>query len=279
MVADLLDPDRRRELDEANRPSRSGCASSTRRRSGSRCSPGAGPGQPGAGADSATCRSRPSPGSAWSCPELAALRELIDWQFFFLAWELKGKYPAILDQPAARELFDDANALLDEIIAGGLLQARGGVRVLACAAEGDDIVVGEPEAGCRCCASRRSSPTAGRTGAWPTTWPRPVITWAGSRWPSTAPRSWPGRYEASRDDYTSIMVKALADRLAEAFAEHSHLAARRDWFEPDARPSIEDLHAERFRGIRPAFGYPACPDHSGKPSCSTCSTPASSASP
>ncbi len=60
------------------------------------------------------------------------------------------------------------------------------------------------------------------------------------------------------------MVKALADRFAEAFAEHIHLQARRDWYEPDANPSIEDLHAERFRGIRPAFGYPASPDHSQK---------------
>ena len=71
-------------------------------------------------------------------------------------------------------------------------------------------------------------------------------------------------YEAQRDDYQSIMVKALADRLAEAFAEHIHLQARRDWFEPDADPAIADLHAERFRGIRPAFGYPASPDHSEK---------------
>ncbi len=60
------------------------------------------------------------------------------------------------------------------------------------------------------------------------------------------------------------MVKALADRLAEAFAEYAHLRARRDWYEPDAAPSVEDLHAERFRGIRPAFGYPAAPDHSLK---------------
>jgi 5-methyltetrahydrofolate--homocysteine methyltransferase len=72
------------------------------------------------------------------------------------------------------------------------------------------------------------------------------------------------RYQAENDDYKAIMVKALADRLAEAFAEHTHLRARRDWYEPDAAPSAEDLHAERFRGIRPAFGYPAAPDHSLK---------------
>jgi 5-methyltetrahydrofolate--homocysteine methyltransferase len=73
------------------------------------------------------------------------------------------------------------------------------------------------------------------------------------------------QYEADRDDYRSIMVKALADRLAEAFAEYIHLQARRDWFEPDEKPSLADLHAERFRGIRPALGYPASPDHSLKP--------------
>ena len=89
-------------------------------------------------------------------------------------------------------------------------------------------------------------------------------TWAGSRSPSTAPTSSPPTYEAVHDDYRAIMVKALADRLAEAFAEYLHLRARRDWYEPDADPSIEDLHAERFRGIRPALGYPASPDHTLK---------------
>jgi 5-methyltetrahydrofolate--homocysteine methyltransferase len=72
------------------------------------------------------------------------------------------------------------------------------------------------------------------------------------------------KYEAAGDDYKSIMVKALADRLAEAFAEHTHLAARRDWYEPDGEVVLADLHAERFRGIRPAFGYPASPDHTLK---------------
>src|SRR5258708_31626396 len=71
-------------------------------------------------------------------------------------------------------------------------------------------------------------------------------------------------YEADGDDYQSIMVKALADRLAEAFAEHIHLQARRDWYEPDADPAVEDLLSEQFRGIRPAFGYPPSPDHSPK---------------
>ncbi len=72
------------------------------------------------------------------------------------------------------------------------------------------------------------------------------------------------RFESERDDYRAIMAKALADRLAEACAEYAHLEARRAWYEPDSAPTIEELHAERFRGIRPAFGYPACPDHSEK---------------
>ena len=72
------------------------------------------------------------------------------------------------------------------------------------------------------------------------------------------------RYEAEQDDYRAIMVKALADRLAEAAAEYLHLQARREWYEPDAAPTSEELIAESYRGIRPAFGYPACPDHSEK---------------
>ncbi len=110
----------------------------------------------------------------------------------------------------------------------------------------------------------RRSPTAAPTAAWPTTSPRPATTWAGSRSASTAPAQLAAHYEAEQDDYRAIMVKALADRLAEAFAEYIHLQARRDWFEPGAEPALEDLHAERFRGIRPALGYPASPDHSQK---------------
>ena len=72
------------------------------------------------------------------------------------------------------------------------------------------------------------------------------------------------RYEADNDDYSAIMVKALADRLAEAFAEYLHQQARRQWYEPDERLTSEELVAEQFRGIRPAFGYPACPDHTEK---------------
>ncbi len=200
-------------------------------------------------------------------PELTALRELIDWQFFFLAWELKGKYPAILGQPAARELFDDANVLLDEIIAGGLLQARGAYGFWPAGSEGDDILVSAERGLVRLPMLRQQTvKPAGRPNRCLADYVAPdgdhlggfAVAIHGAEELSAG-------YEARRDDYSSIMVKALADRLAEAFAEYIHLQARRDWFEPDARPSLADLHAERFRGIRPAFGYPACPDHSGKP--------------
>ena len=199
-------------------------------------------------------------------PSLAELRELIDWQFFFLAWELKGKYPAILKDPQARELFDDANALLDEIIANRWLTARGGYGFWPAQADGDDIVVvaasgelrlpmlrqqtAKPDGRPNRCLSDYVAASADHLGGFAV-----AIHGAGEL---------AKRFEAENDDYQSIMVKALADRLAEAFAEHAHLRARRDWYEPDAAPSVEDLHAERFRGIRPAFGYPAAPDHSLK---------------
>jgi 5-methyltetrahydrofolate--homocysteine methyltransferase len=196
-------------------------------------------------------------------PGLAELRELIDWQFFFAAWELKGKYPAILEQPAAREVFDDGLALLDEIIAGDLLQARGVYGFWPAHADGDDIVV---DGGPRFTMLRQQ---ASRGDTRPSRCLADYIAPAGDHVGAFAvcvhgAGQLARRYEDARDDYRSITVKALADRLAEACAEHVHLQARRAWFEPAAAPRVEDLHAERFRGIRPAFGYPASPDHSEK---------------
>jgi 5-methyltetrahydrofolate--homocysteine methyltransferase len=195
-------------------------------------------------------------------PDLTELRAMIDWQFLFLAWELKGRYPAILDQPAARELFDDANALLDRIVADGSLRARGVYGFWPAHAEGDDIVVGparfpmlrqqttKPQGRPNRCLSDFVAPTGDHIGGF-------AVAIHGAERLATA-------FEARHDDYRAIMAKALADRLAEALAEHLHLRARREWYEPDADPAVEDLHAERFRGIRPALGYPASPDHSLK---------------
>jgi 5-methyltetrahydrofolate--homocysteine methyltransferase len=196
-------------------------------------------------------------------PGLRELRELIDWQFFFAAWEMKGKYPAILEQPAARELFDDGLALLDEIIAGDLLQARAVYGFWPAHAEGDDIAV---DGGPRFPMLRQQ---AARGDARPNRCLADYIAPAGDHLGAFAvavhgAEELARRHEDARDDYRAITVKALADRLAEACAEYVHLQARRAWFEPDAAPAVEDLHAERFRGIRPAFGYPASPDHSEK---------------
>jgi 5-methyltetrahydrofolate--homocysteine methyltransferase len=200
-------------------------------------------------------------------PSLAELREMIDWQFFFLAWELKGKFPAILDTPAAREVFDDGTALLEEIIAGGLLTAEGGYGFWPAHADGDDIVV-EPAGAARVRLPMLRQQTVKPDGR-PNRSLADYIAPEGDHIGGFAvaihgAADLAARYEADNDDYRAIMVKALADRLAEAFAEYTHLRARRDWYEADGEVVIEELHAERFRGIRPALGYPASPDHSQK---------------
>jgi 5-methyltetrahydrofolate--homocysteine methyltransferase len=196
-------------------------------------------------------------------PSLEELRAFIDWQFFFHAWELKGKFPAILEQPAARELYDDAVAQLDEIVRDGLLRTEGVYGFWPAHAEGDDIVL----------ASGERFPMLRQQSDWGDS--RPNRSLADFVAPSGdhigafavgihGADELAARYEAEHDDYRSIMVKALADRHAEAFAEWLHLQARRDWYEPDAAPTSEELITESYRGIRPAFGYPACPDHSEK---------------
>jgi 5-methyltetrahydrofolate--homocysteine methyltransferase len=199
-------------------------------------------------------------------PGITELREMVDWQFLFLAWELKGKYPAILEQPVARELFDDANTLLDQIIAEGGFTAKGAYAYWPAHSEGDDILLdgefshigfpmlrqqtSKPLDRANRCLADYVAPEGDHLGGF-------AVAIHGAE-------KLAAKYEAEQDDYRAIMVKALADRLAEAFAEYIHLKARRDWFEPDADPKLEDLHAERFRGIRPALGYPASPDHSQK---------------
>jgi 5-methyltetrahydrofolate--homocysteine methyltransferase len=201
-------------------------------------------------------------------PSVATLREHIDWTFFFHAWELRGRFPAILDHPemgpAARELYAAAQALLDEIERDGLLQARGVYGFWPARAEGDDVVLAD---GRRFHLLRQQvehgderpnlalsdfvAPAGDHIGAFAVT--------AGLGADELA-----RRFEAEHDDYRAIMAKALADRLAEAFAEHLHEVARREWYAGGERLSNDDLIAERYRGIRPAFGYPACPDHTEK---------------
>jgi 5-methyltetrahydrofolate--homocysteine methyltransferase len=197
-------------------------------------------------------------------PDLNELRKMIDWQFLFLAWELRGKYPAILDQPVARELFDDANTLLDQIIADRSFTAHGAYAYWPAHSEGDDIVLDGERLRFPMLRQQTKKP-AGRPNRCLADYIAPAGDHLGGFAVAIhgADRL-AAEFEAQNDDYRAIMVKALADRLAEAFAEYIHLQSRRDWFEPDADPALEDLHAERFRGIRPALGYPASPDHSEK---------------
>ena len=207
-------------------------------------------------------------------PTLPELRGYVDWTFFFHAWDLKGRFPAILEHPekghAARDLFDAANALLDRIVEEELLTARGVQGFWRAAAEGDDIVLATGNGGVR-------FPMLRQQGAHGDS--RPNRSLADFVAPVEAglddhvggfavgihgADELAAAFAAEGDDYNAIMVKALADRLAEAFAEWLHQQARRAWYAPDERLAGGDLVAERFRGIRPAFGYPACPDHSEK---------------
>jgi len=197
-------------------------------------------------------------------PDLATLREYIDWQFFFHAWELKGKFPAILDQPAARELFDDAERLLDRIVDERLLRARGVFGFWPASSDGDDVVLDD---GTRFCFLRQQTDYG---DSRPNRSLADYVAQGGDHLGAFAVTAGLGaedladRFAAEHDDYHAIMVKALADRLAEAFAEYLHEIARRAWYETGPKLPSEQLIAERFRGIRPAFGYPACPDHSEK---------------
>jgi 5-methyltetrahydrofolate--homocysteine methyltransferase len=197
-------------------------------------------------------------------PDLETLRAMVDWQFLFLAWELKGKYPAILEQPVARELFDDANTMLDQIIAEGSFTAKGAYAYWKAHSEGDDIILDDLDASFPMLRQQTQKPE-GRENRCLSDYIAPAGDHLGGFAVAIhGAEQLAAKYEAENDDYKAIMVKALADRLAEAFAEWIHLEARKGWFEPDAEPLLEDLHAERFRGIRPALGYPASPDHSEK---------------
>ncbi|NJC04305.1 5-methyltetrahydrofolate--homocysteine methyltransferase [Sphingomonas kaistensis] len=200
---------------------------------------------------------------------LADLRRVIDWTPFFRAWELHGVYPAILDDPVvgkeARNLFHDAEAMLDQIIDGGWLQARGAVGLWPAHREGDDIVA----AGKRLPMLRQQvRKREGRPNMCLADFIAEEGDWLGGfavAIHGIEPHL--ERFQADKDDYSDIMLKSLADRLAEAFAERLHQHVRTElWgYAPDENLSNEDLIKERYRGIRPAPGYPACPEHSLKP--------------
>jgi 5-methyltetrahydrofolate--homocysteine methyltransferase len=210
-------------------------------------------------------------------PSLAELRGYVDWTFFFHAWDLKGRYPAILEHPekgaVARDLFDAANVLLDRIVAEELLVPRGVHGFWRAAAEQDDVVLatGNGRAAVRFPMLRQQAAhDDSRPNRSLADFVAPADTGLEDHVGGFAvgvhgADELASSYESDGDDYNAIMAKVLADRLAEAFAEWLHAQSRRAWYAPEEHLGNDELVAERYRGIRPAFGYPACPDHSEKP--------------
>ena len=212
---------------------------------------------------------------------LEEIRRRIDWSPFFHTWEMRGRYPAIFDDPKsgkeAKRLFDDAQVLLEEIVKKRLLTAHGVFGLFPAQSIGDDIEIyadesrkkpravfhtlrqqilkpaGDPNLALSDFVAPRDSGVADYIGGFAVT--------AG-----IGVEGLSKRFEADHDDYHSIMAKALADRLAEAFAERMHELVRRvHWgYSPRETLTLEDIIREKYRGIRPAAGYPACPDHTEK---------------
>ena len=212
---------------------------------------------------------------------LEQLVPFIDWQFFFTAWELKGRFPQILDDPkigpAARDLFEHAQKLLKQIVDGKLIRARGVYGFWPANSDGDDLVLWTASAPGRPRTVAERFPMLRQQEVIADDKPNrsladfvaPIDSGITDSVGAFAVTTGIGvdalvkKYEAAHDDYSAIIVKALADRLAEAFAEYLHAQARSDWGFGETLPN-DDLIEERYRGIRPAFGYPACPDHSEK---------------
>jgi 5-methyltetrahydrofolate--homocysteine methyltransferase len=213
--------------------------------------------------------------------DIAELREYIDWQPFFNAWEMKGKFPDILNNPAsgeaARRLYDDAQQMLDQVVAEGWLTARGVYGFFPANADGDDVIVFQDD-------SRESTRVVlhqlrqqgehrqGVPNRALADFVAPVETGLPDHVGAFAVTAGIGleekvlEFKAAHDDYNAILLSALADRLAEAFAERLHQRVRTEFwgYQPAEALSNEDLIAERYQGIRPAPGYPACPDHTEK---------------
>jgi len=211
---------------------------------------------------------------------LVELMPYIDWSPFFHTWELRGRYPTIFEDPTvgpkAKELYDDARRLLDEIVRKRQLKAKGVYGFFAAASVGDDIELyldpsrkavlttihhlrqqsekppDQPNLSLSDYVAPKESGRQDYIGAFAVT--------AGIGLDELCKR-----FDNDHDDYNSIMAKALADRLAEAFAEFLHKQVREEWgYGKNERLTNDDLIRERYRGIRPAPGYPACPDHTEK---------------
>ena len=206
--------------------------------------------------------------------DLADLREYIDWTPFFRAWELHGNYPAILTDEVvgdtARTLKADADAMLDRIVAEKWLTAKGVAGLWPCARDGDDVtihLVEEERHVLLPFLRQQVKKSRERANMCLADFIDPAGDWIGGfavGIHGIEPHS--ERFRADKDDYSDILLKALADRLAEAFAERLHHHVRTElWgYAPGEQLTNEALIKERYRGIRPAPGYPACPDHSLK---------------
>ena len=214
---------------------------------------------------------------------VSELVPFIDWSPFFHTWELRGRYPAILEKPEAKKLFEEAQELLDEIIRGNLLTVRGVYGFFPANSVGDDVELytddsrtsvlttfhflrqqmEKPGGQFNHCLADYVAPKAPRATSSNSQLPDYLGAFAVTA--GFGVEELCRKFEADHDDYNSIMTKALADRLVEAFAELLHQRARKEWgYGQTENLAPDDLIREKYRGIRPAAGYPACPDHTEK---------------
>lgn len=215
--------------------------------------------------------------------DLAELREFIDWQPFFNAWEMKGRFPDILNNPvsgeAARKLYDDAQAMLDTLISQKWLRANGVIGFFPANAipGGDDVEVYTDETRTKVLATlhhlrQQGEHRAGIPNRSLGDYIAPKDTGLADYVGAFAVTAGLGsgekiaEFKAALDDYSAILLESIADRLAEAFAERMHQRVRKEFwgFQPDEQLDNEALIAEKYQGIRPAPGYPACPEHTEK---------------
>ena len=210
--------------------------------------------------------------------DLAKLRNFIDWTPFFATWELKGRYPAILENErygeVARDLFRDANAMLDQMIAEKWTEARAVIGFWPAQRDGDDVRVFTDEIRSETLATfhglrqQISKGAAGKANFCISDFCADKNDYIGGFCVTTGigEEDHAANFKAAGDDYNAILFQALTDRLAEAFAEHMHKRVRQEFwgYAPDETFTGDDLIAEKYDGIRPAPGYPAQPDHTEK---------------
>jgi 5-methyltetrahydrofolate--homocysteine methyltransferase len=213
--------------------------------------------------------------------DIAEIRQYIDWTFFFISWDFKGKYPDILQDPKvgkeAQKIFDDANKMLDDIIENSWLKANAVVGLFPANGDGEDIIIYSAEDEtteiARYRGIRQQRPSPGNDTCYSLAdFIAPTESGAKDYIGTFALTTGLGiekklkEYNNNNDEYNAILIKLVADRLAEAFTELLHLKVRRElWgYSKDENLNLKELLTIKYRGIRPAIGYPACPEHSEK---------------